>query len=160
MDRLSRDGRADAADEQASPRECWDGSGRRRRADGVIDGSAPTPQGGSPVGQGGGRYGIRETGHWGGRWRGGGRDVSDVSNPTRKRSEVRGGRTCVQLGRIHGPHHGVEFPPRSLEGRENEKVSVGRGFRGESADVSPESSPFTRGVWGFLVTTLAVALFT
>lgn len=26
--------------------------------------------------------------------------------------------------------------------------------------ILPERSPFTRGVWGFLVTTLAVALFT
>lgn len=99
-----------ALNDRVLPRECWDGSRRSCRANGVVDGSSPAAEGRSPVCQGGSCYRIWETGHWRSR-KISGRSKSNKSEASSKRGDS----TCVELRRIHRPHHRVEFPSRSWE---------------------------------------------
>lgn len=74
-----------------------------------------------------------------------------------------GGITCVEFGCIHCPHDRVDLPSRSCA---DKKKSGNWWFRryeiskDSQQNVLLDISPFKRDVCGFLVTTLAVALFT
>lgn len=137
-----------------SPRECWDGGGRGCRADGVVDGPSPAAEGGSPVRQGGSRYGVREAGHW--KTSG----TSDGYKSKRWGGVMREGSVPVySSGAYIAPITGLIFHPEAV--RTSGFNTLCLFYPGRTPPPpSPESSPFTRGVCGFLVTTLAVALFT
>lgn len=70
--------------------------------------------------------------------------------------------TCVEFRCVHRPHDRVDLPPRSYTKRKItvSLFSITYASQNPALPVLLEISPFTRGVWGFLVTTLAVALLT
>lgn len=71
--------------------------------------------------------------------------------------------TCVEFRCVHRPHDRVDLPSRSYtenKMRVNRNLPQSISQQSEMCNYLLEMSPFTRGVWGFLVTTLAVALLT